>query len=152
MKRIPDSYSLRSALPAYAEVIARHRVMMFQEMKAVTTEESEMLFAASSRWLEDVLRAGEYAGWFLMFGGKIVAGAGVHLREAGPVPGCCRVGRGGHIMNVYTVEAHRGRGLARFLMEKLEWSVRNHVDPVTLTASDFGRPFMNRWALFLVRV
>ena len=77
----------------------------------------------------------------MLFEDEIVAGGGIHLRETAPVPGCCRKGRGGHIVNVYTVEAHRRRGLACFLMRTiLERSMCNRLDQITLTASDSGRP------------
>jgi GNAT superfamily N-acetyltransferase len=114
---------------------------MFRDMNAVSEQESEELFAASLPWLEHVLGAGEYVGWLVLFDDEIVAGGGIHLRDTAPVPGCYRQGRGGHIMNVYTVEAHRRRGLARFLLQTiLEWGACNRLDHITLTASDAGRP------------
>jgi GNAT superfamily N-acetyltransferase len=133
-------YSLRIATPADAEVIARHRALMFRDMGAVTQEESIQIFDASISWLERLLTAEEYVAWLVQLGDDPVAGAGIHLREAGPVPGCHRIGRWGHMMNVYTAEAHRRRGLARLLVQEiLQWSAQNHLDQLTLAASESGR-------------
>jgi len=46
MKAMADSYSLRLALSADAEVIARHRVIMFRDMKALTEGKSNKVFTA----------------------------------------------------------------------------------------------------------
>jgi GNAT superfamily N-acetyltransferase len=141
MRAVMSPYSSRLALPADAGTIAHHRAMMFRDMHAVDQAEGDRLFAASLPWMERLLGAGEYIGWLVLFEDEVVAGGGIHVRDTSPVPGCCREGRGGHIMNVYTVEAHRRRGLARFLLQTiLEWGARNRLDPITLTASDAGRP------------
>ncbi|WP_257031280.1 GNAT family N-acetyltransferase [Tunturiibacter empetritectus] len=144
------SYSIRTATMADAETMARYRALMFQDMGSAPNAEAETehLFAASAPWFRSLLARGEYAGWFAVWrgetgeeGDEIVAGGGIHLREMGPVPGCCRVGRSGHIANIYTVPAHRRRGLARLLMETmLEWSESIGLDQVTLSASSDGRP------------
>jgi len=141
MATIESPYSLRLALPQDAEVIARHRALMFLDMGSVTQEESDQLFAASLPWLQRILATGDYIAWLALQQDEVVAGGGIYLREIGPVPGCYRTGRWGHIMNVYTVETHRRRGLARLLMQTiLEWSANNHLDHVTLAASEEGRP------------
>src|ERR1700733_2649603 len=74
MRDAGSPYSSRLALPADAEVIARHRARMFRDMNAVTEQESEELFAASLPWLKHVLGAGEYVGWLVLFDDEIVAG------------------------------------------------------------------------------
>lgn len=133
-------YSLRLATPDDAEAIARHRAQMFRDMSAVTDEEAETLFAASVPWFRDLLSTELYVGWLVLCDEEIVAGGGIHLREMGPVPGCLRVGRWGHIANIYTAPAHRRRGVARLLMETmLAWSEAHQVDHVTLAASEDGR-------------
>jgi GNAT superfamily N-acetyltransferase len=141
MRDIASPYSLRPSLPGDAETIAYHRAMMFRDMNMADREEGDRLFATSLPWVERLLAAGEYMSWLVLFDDEVVAGAGVHLRDPAPVPGCCREGRSGHIMNVYTVAALRRRGLARLLVQTMvEWGARNHLDSITLTASDAGRP------------
>jgi GNAT superfamily N-acetyltransferase len=141
MTTTPASYSLRMALPSDAEVIARHRALMFRDMDSITQEDSDKLFTAGVPWLQGILTTGDYIAWLALQQDEVVAGGGVYVREIGPVPGCYRTGRWGHIMNIYTEEAHRRRGLARLLMQTiLEWCANNHLDHVTLAASEEGRP------------
>ena len=142
MTTTPASYSLRMALPSDAEVIARHRALMFLDMDSITLEESDKLFTASVPWLQHILATGEYISWLAhQHDEDVVAGGGIYIREIGPVPGMYRTGRWACIMNVYTEKAHRRRGLARLLMQTmLEWCASNHLDHVTLSASDEGRP------------
>ena len=80
-------------------------------------------------------------GWLVEQRRTVVAGGGIFVRELGPVPGCYRVGRWGHIANLYTEPAHRRHGLARRLMRTmLDWCNSHDIDHVTLAASDEGRP------------
>lgn len=114
---------------------------MFLDMGSVMGEQSEVLIAATEPWLAELMAAGEYCGWLIENNNEVVAGGGIHLRELPPGPGCLKVGRWGHIVNVYTAPDHRRRGLARMLMDEiLRWCEVNVLDLVTLTASDEGRP------------
>jgi len=79
---------------------------------SVSAEESELPRRASEPWLSGQLANGNYIGWLVEQRGVVVAEGGIFVRELGPVPGCYRVGRWGHIANLYTAPAHRRRGLA----------------------------------------
>lgn len=114
---------------------------MFFDMSAVSHEESEELFVATGPWTAQLLLRGEYVGWLVEEHANVIAGGGIYLRELPPSPGCLKVGRWGHIANVYTAPAHRRRGIARCLMgEILQWCTDHPIDLVTLAASDEGRP------------
>ncbi len=77
--------------------------------------------------------------------GEVVGGGGIHIRDLGPVPGCCEGGRLGHIANIYTDPAHRRRGLARKLMTTiLTWAKVEQLDRITLSASADGRPLYEK--------
>jgi ribosomal protein S18 acetylase RimI-like enzyme len=71
--------------------------------------------------------------------GSVAAGTGLWLMDWPPH----MVGRGarrGNILNVYTEEAFRRRGLARELMQTvLNWCQENRVDTIILHASPAGR-------------
>jgi GNAT superfamily N-acetyltransferase len=134
-------YLIRSGKVEDAKVIARQRAAMFRDMGSVSAEESELLREASEPWLSSHLADRTYLGWLVEHGGEVVAGGGIFIGELGPVPGCYRMGRRGHIANLYTESAHRRRGLARRLMQTmLNWCESNGIDHVTLAASDEGRP------------
>jgi GNAT superfamily N-acetyltransferase len=96
---------------------------------------------AAEPWVAGLLANGQYVGWLVERGGAVVAGGGMLIRESSPFPGCYRVGRWGHVVNVYTDSAHRRLGLARRLMQTmLDWCEQNAIDHVTLAASEEGRP------------
>jgi GNAT superfamily N-acetyltransferase len=141
MAKTTAEYALRSALPADAALIARQRAAMFQDMGAVTRVEAEALREASEPWIAGLMANAEYVGWIVQRCGSDVAGGGIILLERGPAPGCNRIGRWAHIVNIYTAPEHRRRGRARRLMHTiLEWCEAHGIDHVTLGASDQGRP------------
>jgi GNAT superfamily N-acetyltransferase len=136
-----DTYSLHQAELKDVPVMARHRVQMFQDMGVLVEKERSQLLEAGALWLEEQMRQGTYVGWLVKHEGQIAGSGGIHLRQTGPVPGCPRVGLGGHIMNVYTEPAYRRLGVARRIINTiLQWCSENQVDHITLTASEEGRP------------
>ncbi|HEV2966428.1 MAG TPA: GNAT family N-acetyltransferase, partial [Chthoniobacterales bacterium] len=84
--------------------------------------------------------------------GKIVAGAGVQLREAPPRPqpnasGKIDIvsGRQASIQNVYTEPQWRRRGLAALLIKRIiEWTRAQGIESVVLHASKEGRALYER--------
>ena len=114
---------------------------MFLDMQQLAPEQTASFAAATEPWIFTLLSRGEYQGWLVAQDGLIVAGAGLHLGVIGPVPGCPRIGRNGHIGNVYTLPPYRRRGLARLLMERIvHWSIRDGIDQLTLDASAQAQP------------
>jgi GNAT superfamily N-acetyltransferase len=110
---------------------------MFHDMGVATPEEAEALREASEPWIAKLMATAEYVGWIMRNCGSDVAGGGIILLERGPVPGCARIGRWAHIVNIYTVPEHRRRGLARRLVHAiLDWCKTHAIDHVTLGASD----------------
>jgi len=67
-------------------------------------------------WVGPRIAAGHYVGWFAMQDGEVVGGAGAVLLDWGPTranPG----GQMARIVNVFTVPALRGQGMARELLQ-----------------------------------
>jgi len=143
MKKMPDlneDYIIRPARVSDARVIAEHRAAMFRDMGLVSVEQDESLLRVSEPWVAGLLAKGDYVGWLVEHRKAVVPGGGMLIRELPPTPGCYRVGRWGHIVNVYTDPNHRRRGLARRLMNTiLDWCAQHKIDQVTLSASDDGR-------------
>jgi GNAT superfamily N-acetyltransferase len=86
------------------------------------------------------MNAGDYLAWLVVAPDKSIAGgAGLWLMDWPPH----MIGqdtRRGNILNVYTAEPFRRRGLARQLMEAvLIWCRENRVDTIVLHASSDGR-------------
>ena len=140
-------YAIRQAEAADAGIIAGHRVAMFRDMGEVPSDElAETLRSAAASSLAELLRAGGYVGWLAVDPrGRVVAGAGVHIKdqlprispdrshiEVAPVP---------LVVNVYTEPEWRHRGIARALMRTLmAWAANRGFDRVVLHASADGRP------------
>ena len=136
-----SDFRIRRAAAEDAGVIAHHRAAMFRDMGSIPPVEYEEFRQSSAEWLDTLFAGNGYAGWLAEQRNTIVAGGGILIREMGPVPGCYRVNRWAHIVNVYTEPPYRRRGLARLVMRTmLDWCAEQAFDMVTLAASDEGRP------------
>lgn len=143
-------FDIRPATIDDAEVIARHRARMFQEMGMVPEKAFASFCSKSTECIAEALRGGEYIGWLASPIGKskkIIAGAGVQVRQVMPHPlgdsrGVVAIvsGRQGIILNVFTEPPWRRRGLARLLMRRIiAWAGQERLDELVLHASDEGR-------------
>jgi GNAT superfamily N-acetyltransferase len=141
---------IRLATPDDVEVISWHRARMFQDMGELPDYLFESFRSQSRDYLRAALASGDYVGWLIFqtdHPQKILAGAGVLLRQVPPFPispenGATAIaaGRQGLIVNVFTEPEWRRRGLARRLIEHiLAWSREQGIDSIMLHASDHGR-------------
>ena len=110
----------------------------------------ESLRAKSAERVRRSLASDEYIGWLVLHPentDKIIAGAGVMLREIPPIPlprasGKTIVYDNGQalIVNVFTEPEWRRRGIARLLMERIiAWCHEQRIESVVLHASEDGR-------------
>jgi GNAT superfamily N-acetyltransferase len=147
-------FRIRPATIADAAVIARHRARMFRDMGQLPPPAFESLRAAAETALAGALARAEYVGWLLTpeeAPGRVVAGAGVQLRDVLPHPvdidGEVGVatGRHGIVLNVFTEPDWRRRGLAELLMRHvLAWARDQRLDRLVLHASAEGRALYER--------
>jgi GNAT superfamily N-acetyltransferase len=128
---------------------------MFQEMGYVPDHLFDSFRAKSEARLDEVLASHEYIGWLASSPDapeKIIAGAGLQLRQTLPQPvaassGQIRIvdGRQGIIMNVFTEPEWRRRGVAAILMERvIAWAREQRLDTLVLHASDDARRLYER--------
>jgi len=146
---LPDEFLIRQATPADVEIIAHHRAAMFHDMGSAGPEVMEELAAVTRLYLADAMPRGEYIGWLASPSSRresIVAGAGVQLRRVLPFPrhaplrGEVAPGRQGIVLNVYTEQSFRRRGLARrLILELLAWSRTQALDSLVLHAAPEAR-------------
>lgn len=137
----------RLAVPADVDVLARHRVAMFRDMRAIDPSMETALYEAARAALPGVIANEEYVAWIAETTDDpsiIVGGAGVQVRPLLPRPD--RSGRKllqgieGLIMNVFVEPEWRRRGIARTLMEEvLHWARTAGIVSLVLHASDDGR-------------
>ena len=100
------------------------------------------LMAAKFRvWLTEHMNAGDYLAWLISAqDGSVAAGTGLWLMDW-PSHMVGRSEQRANILNVYTAENFRRRGLARLLMDAvLQWCRDNQIDTIILHASPAGRP------------
>ena len=150
-----DACNIRFATAADLGVISRHRARMFADMGELPAELFDSFRAQSLEALEEMFPRKQYVGWLAApkdEPGKIVAGAGVQLREVPPHPqpdasGKIDIvsGRQAIIQNVYTEPEWRRRGLAALLIKRIvEWTREQGIESVVLHASDEGRAVYER--------
>jgi len=141
------TYTVRRATLADADALVHHRVRMFEDMGTLPTtgDRVEALRSAFRAWITDLMPKGTYIAWVVEAGHddgrcEIVSGGGATIIPWPPGP---RYGgtRLAFVYNVYTEPAHRGRGLARRVMDAIHEFCRDEgIGSVALNASTFGQP------------
>jgi GNAT superfamily N-acetyltransferase len=137
---LPEGFAIRRASTADLETLVAHRRAMFHDMGYTDDTAMDSMSAKFRVWLLEHMKSGDYHAWLACApDGSIAAGAGLWLMDWPPH----MVGQGarrGNILNVYTAESFRRRGLARELMEAvLQWCRENRIDTVILHASPSGK-------------
>ena len=150
-----DGFQIRFATDSDLEVISWHRARMFKDMGELPPELFDSFRTQSLAVLQGMFDEGRYVGWLASpkdDRNKIVAGAGVQLREVPPHPqpnanGEIDIvgGRQAIIQNVYTEPEWRRRGLAALLIKTIiDWTGEQGIGSVVLHASDDGRAVYER--------
>jgi GNAT superfamily N-acetyltransferase len=141
----------RLATAADAAILAGHRVAMFREMGAIHAGVEDRLREASTAYIAAAIPSGEYVGWIASPIGEstAIAGAGVQFRSLMPRPtpqgDGLLLGREGLVLNVYTEEAWRRRGVAHYLMQTIiQWAADEGIVRLVLAASPAGRSLYER--------
>ena len=135
-----NEFTIRPASTDDLDVLVAHRRAMFCDIGYSDEAALDSMSAKFRVWLLEHMNAGDYQAWLAVArDGSIAAGAGLWLMDWPPhMIGCGA--RRGNILNVYTAEIFRRRGLARRLMEAvLRWCRENFIDTVILHASPAGR-------------
>jgi GNAT superfamily N-acetyltransferase len=135
-----DGFTIRRASTADLDTLVAHRQAMFRDMGYHDEAALNSMSAKFRVWLAEHMNSGDYYAWLVCApDGSIAAGAGLWLMDWPPhMLGQSQ--RRGNILNVYTAESFRRRGLARELMKAvLVWCGENHIDTIILHASPSGR-------------
>ena len=120
---------------------------MFEDMGRLPAPGADIdRFATEYRaWLTELMPTDRYLSWVVddtdpRAERRVVSGGGATIIPWPPGP--FHPGdRIAFVYNVYTEPEHRGRGLARQVMDAIHAYCRNaHIGSVTLNASDFGQP------------
>jgi ribosomal protein S18 acetylase RimI-like enzyme len=137
---LPEGFTLRPASIADLDTLVSHRRKMFRDMGYKQDATMESMSSRFRAWLLEQMNAGHYHAWLICAAdGSIAAGTGLWLMDWPPHV----IGKGsrrGNILNVYTSQSFRRRGLARHLVQTaLDWCRENQIDTVILHASAAGQ-------------
>jgi GNAT superfamily N-acetyltransferase len=124
---------------------------MFRASNAPGRAEDDLraMTAAFRQWLEPRLKDGRYFGYIAEIEGAAVAGIGLMIIDWPPHPSHPQEDKRGYVLNVFVEPTHRGRGLARMLMQLGEAEIgRRGVSFAILHATRMGRPLYEKigWA------
>ena len=139
------NYTVRRATLADTESLVRHRIRMFEDMGVLGSPDpaAEPLAAVFRTWLADQMPAGAYVAWVVEDADQratIVGGGGATVIPWPPGPRYPGT-QVAFVYNVYTEPEHRGRGLARRVMDEIHTFCRDAgIGSVALNASTFGQP------------
>lgn len=136
-----DTFRMRRTTFADLGTVLYHRLQMFRDMGYSDAERMKAVASISEQQFAATLTDGTYQGWFIENqAGEVIAGGGIILVTYPPSP------RDPHhrrawVVNIYTEQAYRRRGLARRLMQAMiDWCHEEGYDSVFLHASKEGRP------------
>ncbi len=139
-----SNWSIRRATADDIEDLVRLRLAMMAEMAddfgdgAGAGQEGE-LADANRTYMREAMPAGEFVAYVVESDGEVVATSGLRVHRVAPHIGNLE-GVGAYVLNMYTVPAWRGRGLATALLEQLVRHARDAgAKSVSLRASAAGR-------------
>jgi GNAT superfamily N-acetyltransferase len=113
------SISIRRAALDDLDVLVQLRLAMLDELNPPDPKTSvQKLAAANRRYFAQKLPDGEYVGWIAEADGQIAGAAGLILFERPPMAWNLS-GVEAYVLNVYTVPAWRGHGIASQLIEAI---------------------------------
>lgn len=131
----------RVAVAGDIEVLVQLRNRLVAECGAPNQSVDVQLRSFFEKHLAD----GSLVEWLALEGGQIVATAAVEFHEFTPSESN-KSGVRGHVTNMYTAPAYRGKGIATFLLDKLakEAEARG-VKRLWLHASEMGGPVYKKF-------
>jgi GNAT superfamily N-acetyltransferase len=145
MDGVQDGITIRLATPSESAIILHHRRSMFRDMGEGTVEQLDRMVEVASPWLARALADGSYRHWLALdASGRVAGGGGVLLCPwpANPKEPCTHRAV---ILNVYTEQGFRKRGIARKIMLTImAWLKEQGFASVNLHASDEGRPLYEK--------
>jgi GNAT superfamily N-acetyltransferase len=141
----------RPVTPDDLELVCRHREEMFRASNAPGRTEQDLrtMTAAFRQWVAPRLQDGRYFGYIAEQEGAAAGGIGLMIIDWPPHPSHPQEDKRGYVLNVFVEPSHRGRGLARTLMQLGEAEIaRRGVSFAILHATRMGRPLYERigWA------
>lgn len=134
--------TIRRATVADLPTLVELRLALFRAMGvAGDTPDGGVLAVALADYFATALPAGRFRAWLACEpDGAVIGCGGLVFAQKPPAPGNCS-GREAYVMNMYTIPAWRGRGVAGQILGQILGFVRDSgVTSVRLHATAQGRP------------
>lgn len=135
-----------TSTPEDIETLVQMRYAMQTELEEGTPDiHPRDLLEANRDYFAKQLSGYHFAAFFVQFGTEVVATGGLVVYDNPPGPSNPS-GTEGYIMNMYTMPAWRGHGLAKLILNRLvEHARAEGAGRVWLRASDQGRKVYERF-------
>ncbi len=127
-------------------LLAETRGAFLVELKDVhSAEERAAAEQANREYFERAIPDGSFIAWITMDGEKVAGTSGICFYDV-PPHGKIPHGKVAYIMNMYTKEEYRGRGIATELFRRItQEAIDRSVDKITLNATDVGKPLYQKY-------
>ena len=137
-------YTVRVAVLDDIPALIAYRRAMFESMGISDQNALARMCEAMTGYLVQAMISGEYRAWVAEAGGEVIASGGLVIHCLPPSPRNMD-GREGYILNIYTVPAWRGHGVATAIVRAiLDYLQEVGVPVATLHATSAGRPIYER--------
>lgn len=137
---LPEGFTLRRASTDDIDILVAQRREMFREVHHRSDAQLDAMSAKFRVWALEHMNAGDYLAWLIESPDRSIAAGGALWLMDWPPHVIGVNSQRGNILNIYTGDEFRKRGLARAMMEAiLAWCRENNIDVVILHASPFGR-------------
>lgn len=138
---LPKGYRLRAVREGDLELICEQRELMLADDGTRARESLEKMTSHFRLWLRERLADGHYFGFIVERNGDAVAGIGQWIIDWAPHFHHEEEAHRGYIANLYVAPAHRGQGIAKFLVTCAEQEFRARgVSTMVLHASQKAEP------------
>lgn len=112
-----DEIEIRLATAADVDALVHLRMTFLEEVAGANSRVPELLCSLRD-YFQSALPSGEFMGYLAVADRQVVASSGMVIHRRPPRPSNLN-GREAYIMNMYTLPAWRGRGIATALLAKL---------------------------------
>lgn len=138
------TYSL--ATMADSTMLVDYRMQFLEEISIPrTTQEKATVRKSLIAYFPGAVERGDCIFWLAKMGDEIVGLGGMVVYER-PANFNCPSGRVGNILNMYTVPAHRKKGICKMLLEKLMVTAKElHINILELHATPEGEPVYTKY-------
>jgi GNAT superfamily N-acetyltransferase len=134
----------RAELGDVPALVALRMALMDTSMDTRSPAATTALTEAMRVYFERTLPTEEFLAWVAEADGEVVAASGLVMFD-GPPSDAYPTGREAYVMNMYTLPAWRGKGLASALVQRLmEDAEERGAQRMWLRATDQGRPIYER--------